>query len=194
MLTRSILLLVVSLVLQGCSTSPWQRGFVGVQPMAPSDGEAPVGVREVPWERLQRGLQELHEQAVNSDVPETEWPEERRSEAKAHLLRTLQVSQESAAVTVVGRSEFRTTSALRPERDGNLVELARKVGANEVVWSRRRLGTAETIIQEPVTTYSSGAGWSRRGRRGSFSETSTTWVPVVVAADEFAYVAYFLRR
>jgi hypothetical protein len=193
MLLRLFVLLAFLVVLQGCSTSPWEREFVGVQPAAPVDTSGSVSVREVPWERLQKGLEDLHQQAVSSDVPESEWPEDRRAAAKAHLLRTLQVSQDPAQVTVVGRSEFRTTRALRPQRDGDLVDLARKAGANEVVWSRRHLGTADTIIQEPVTTFSSGHGWSRRSR-GSFSETSTTWVPVVVAADEFAYVAYFLRR
>jgi hypothetical protein len=193
MLLRTTLLAAVLAILQGCSTNPWEREFAGVELATLEGGQTTVNVREVPWERLQKGLEELHQQAVASDVPESEWPEDRRAQARAHLLRTLQVSQDPAQVTVVGRSEFRTTTTLRPDRDANLVDLARKVGANEVVWSRRHLGTADTIIQEPVTTFSSGHGWSRRSR-GSFSESSTTWVPVVVAADEYAYVAYFLRR
>jgi uncharacterized protein YceK len=192
MLFRIIVLALVLPLLGGCSVSVWERSFVATGEVAQVASNAPVRVREVDWGRLQAGLERLQRAAAESDVPESEWPRERREEAKAELLRVLQVTGDPAAVEVVGRSDFRTTSELRPERDEDLVRLARKVGATEVVWSRRLLGKGETIIREPVTTYSTDWGWGRR-RRGGL-DSSTAWVPVVVAADEYAYVAYFLRR
>jgi hypothetical protein len=45
-----------------------------------------------------------------------------------------------------------------------------------------------------VTSYMTSFGSGRRRGGGMFSATSTTWVPVRVQADEYAYVAYFLRQ
>ena len=178
--------------LGGCTASVWEREFVRTGEVRAVEAGGPVRMREVDWGRLQGGLEGMRRAAAESDVPETEWSADRRAAAKAELLRILQVTDDAAGVEVVGRSEFRATRAMRPERDEELVGLARKVGATDVVWSRRLLGKAETIIREPVTTYSTGWGWGRRSRGGM--ESTTAWVPVVVAADEYAYVAYFLRR
>ncbi len=190
--------ILAGLPLGGCATSAWEREFVPSAELAERPGDAPVRVREVPWDRLQQGLRELEAQASQSDAPMSEWSSEKRAEAKARLLRTLQVTDDPAGVTVVGRSDFRTTTQLRPETSGQeeLIKLAHKVGASEVVWSRRLLGKADTIVQEPVTTFSSafGRSWGRRRYGGGFSDTTTSWVPVRVQADEYAYVAYFLKR
>jgi hypothetical protein len=195
MLMRIAIVLLACVVLGGCSGSRWEQEFTPTAAVEPLPGNVPVRVREVDWDRLQSGLDSMRQEAAASDVPESEWTQDKRDAAKARLLRTLQVSADPMSVEVVGRSEFRTTDSLRPDRDGQLAELAKKVGATEVVWSRRHLGKADTIIEEPVNSYSTVNEWGgRRGRDRSYSESTTTWVPVVVAADEFAYVAYFLRR
>ena len=52
----------------------------------------------------------------------------------------------------------------------------------------------------PVTSYTTDTylAPSRRGRRGSRVETlnssSTTWVPMQVTQDRYAYHAFFVRR
>lgn len=195
MLLRLSLLALLLTLLTGCSTSHWEQEFVATAPIQPLPKEADVHIREVDWDRLQRGLDDLRREAAESDVPQSEWTADQHEHAKALLLRTLQVTADPAHVDLIGRSEFRSTDHLRPDRDGQLAVLARKVGATEVVWSRRHLGKTDTIIEEPVTTYSTVHEWGGRRHRGqSYTESSTTWVPVVVSADEFAYVAYFLRR
>lgn len=152
-----------------------------------------MSVREVDWKRLIDGLEELKEAEARSDVPRGQWPESRQREHKAAFLRTLQVTGEPKGVHILGRTEFRTTAPLKPQLDSDLRRFARKIGANEVVWARFYLGKTEEIVREPVTTYTTGTDFSRRGS-DAYSESSTSWVPVVVDADEFEYAAYFLRR
>lgn len=192
-------LLLLAALLTGCATSEWERDYIPSARQSSLAKDAPVTIREVPWDRLQAGLRELESEQSRSDAPASEWTSEKRAAAKGKLLKTLQVTGDPASVEVVGRSDFRSTTPLRPETSGqdDLKALARKVGATDVVWSRRLLGKADTIVQEPVTTYSSGFddSWGRRRRNlGDYVDTSTSWVPVRVQADEYAYVAYFLRQ
>ncbi|MCC6319953.1 MAG: hypothetical protein IT438_00775 [Phycisphaerales bacterium] len=181
------------LLLGGCSDSPWKKTYT------PSDeaiGRAgyhgPVKVREVPWERVQDTLNELHAEVVASDVPEEDWPDGRKAQRHARLLKGLQVTADPSTVDVLGRSEFRSTDSIRPG-DGKLEEIARSVGANTVVWSSLYMGQADVIRSEPVTEFRSGS-YSPRGAgpSRSYSETSTIYVPVYIKADERAWIAYFL--
>jgi hypothetical protein len=184
-------------ILEGCTASPWQSNFVSTAPSAALATDAPVQIREVPWDRLQQGLGELEAQASGSDVHPADWSPQQKEEAKAKLLKTLQVSENPSSVTIIGRSDFRSTTEIHPESNdqADLINFARRVGATKVVWSRRLLGKEDVIIQEPVTTYSSGFDdhWGHRHGNVPFTYTSTTWVPLQVAADQYAYVAYFLR-
>jgi hypothetical protein len=183
-------------VLQGCTSSPWEQNFVATAEAPPLANNAPVQLREVQWDRVQAGLREIEAKEAATDVHPEDWPPEKKAAVKGSLLRTLQVSEDPSKVEIVGRSTFRTTTPLSPESDRDLVTLARKVGADRVVWTRSLMGRADRIVQEPVTTFgtSFGTGWGhRRGPSTAFTQTSTTWVPVVVQADEIAYVAYFLR-
>jgi hypothetical protein len=145
-------------------------------------------------------LRELRDRAAASDAPLDEWPEAERLSMKATLLRALQVTQDPTDVAVLGRSDFRTTETYRPESTDqpDLTGFARSIGATEVIWARGHMGTAETIVREPINTWSYGSevAWDRRrGRWRSYpySEQSTTFVPVRVEAEQFAYIAYYLR-
>lgn len=190
----------VPLFAAACSTSPWERSFEPSTQasIAPAPSDAPVRIREVPWDRIQATLRELEAEVAASDVPPEEWPPERRAEADARLLRALQVTRDPATVEILGVSEFRTTDPIRPggaDQD-QLARFARQIGATEVVWSRRYLGKTERIVDRPVTYYDFGSGWALgRYRRGAgvFTGSTTTWLPVVVEADESAYLAFFLR-
>lgn len=188
-----------ALTAAGCGPSVWKARFepAGVE-APPRAANAAVQVREVPWERLEPALAELEKDVAASDVHPDDWPEERRAEARAKLLRGLQVSVDASAVQVLGRSYFRTTDDVRPG-DGELAAFARELGATQVVWSRTHVGKADRIVQEPVTEYRTG-WWDdpvsrdrRNGPSGRYTESSTTWVPVKVQADEYAFIAYYLR-
>lgn len=195
-----LIVLGVAASLGGCAApSMWERNYVGSQatPLPPA---APVQVRKVAWERVQGVLKDMESQAAASDIHPNDWSEGKKAEVKSQMLRGLQVSENPATVEVLGRSNFRTTSAINPETtdDAALSEFARKLGATRVAWTSSYLGKADTIVQEPVSTWSQGTTWGARDERGryrsrDYSENSTTWVPIRVQADEYAYVAYFLR-
>lgn len=197
MIRLSRLLVLLALLLTGCDASPWSTSFSPSGESAPPlEAGSAVALREVPWERLQETLNELHRERIESDIHPDEWSVERKEAAKARLLIGLQVSIDPARITVLGRSEFRSTRQVAPD-DGGLEAQARKVGATMVVWSRTYLGRREITTQEPVNQYTTV--WrpyrDRRGRwrHESVTEQSTIWVPIQVQADEHAWTAYFLR-
>lgn len=180
----------------GCTSSPWAASFTPAFPRAapprvPED--APVLIRAVPWERLNDHALYLKQRETDSDTHITEWSPAQHAEVRANLLRALQVTDDPATITVVGSSHFKTIDALNPA-DGTLERFARRRGSNLVVWARRYAGLVDTIIEHPTTTHTTGWRSGPRYRREHYTETSTTWVPFRVAAEEYAYTAYFLRR
>ena len=188
---------VASSLLGGCATSPWQAAYTSLstEPLSPTTD---VKIRGVSWERLEPVLRELDAEAAKSDAPPEEWPADLRAPRQTSLLEALQVTRDAGTVDIIGRSAFKTTDIVEPE-DGELAALARQKGADLVVYSRSYLGKTEKIVQEPVTTYSSGTNswWAsdarRRRRHVDFSESSTSWVPMKIQADEHFVVAYFLK-
>ena len=184
----------------GCAgPSLWERHFVASMPgvqvskEAPSKSAPPARVRRVPWERLQSTLQDLEQEAAASDAPIDEWAPEKRADADARLLRGLQVTAAPATVDVLGFSEFRTTQFGQPD-EAELQTTARRVGADTVVWASEYLGKTDAVVERPVTTSTTWTNWYSRGRRTrTYTDTSTTFVPVRIQADQFAFVAFFLR-
>jgi hypothetical protein len=190
---------VVAAACAGCSTSPWESEFRAaggsVNSLPPN---APVRLREVEWERVQRTLSEISAERAASDSHPDDWPQEKRDAELARLLRGLQVQGTPATVRLLGRSDFRSTGRVRPE-DGALAEFARRIGATTVAWTSTYLGKADSVRQEAVTEYRSGTvdRWNsveRSRRPASYTEASTVYVPVVVRADEYAFAAFFLRE
>lgn len=153
-----------------------------------------VEIREIAWDRMEAAL-DIERRAGLGDVHPRDWSDETRTPERMALLRELQVPDSTAAM-ILGRATFASTDIATKQE---LLEKARKVGANRVIVSTRPLGQREVIRDEPVTTTSTGTRWtSRRDRDGryrheSYSEQSTTYVPVVVDADLIQYAAYFLR-
>lgn len=182
----------------GCQSSPWESEFrsSGASAATAIPDDAPLRIREVPWERIQNTLARLDAERAASDVHPDDWDQARKDAAKAELLRGLQVSEPPSSVQILGRSDFRTTNKLAvPADDAELKRFARKIGATTVIWSSSYLGKADVVRSEPVTEWRSGS-WSPRssdGRSRTFSENSTIWVPIVVQQDERAWMAYFLR-
>jgi hypothetical protein len=190
--------LLATLALSGCkSQTIWERALERgpeasiVQAIQPGE----ITVRQVPWERVDRTIRDLEAQYAASDIHPDEWSDDQRNAAKGTLLRGLQVSQSPASVRVLGRSYFKTTDAI-PRDDADLRSLGAKLGANMVVYSTRVLGKADKIVSEPVTSNTWGSGW-RRDRNGNYrpdtySESTTSWVPLRITADETGAVAYYL--
>lgn len=187
-------LAVAALGLPACSTT-WQDEYQGVaEGTYPPSGS--VVVREVPWARISGALADIEAQRASSDTHPDEWSEQRLLAEQAALLSGLQISEDPSDILVLGRSVFRSTNHLSPE-DGSLAEFARSIGADYAVYSANYLGTKQVARQEPV--YRSGLGIRYYHDDGHLHRAYTPWdrtvfVPVVVEADEYAWVVYYLRR
>jgi hypothetical protein len=194
----AIVLAAAAQFMAGCaSETVWERALERGPEASPVNVSLAneVTVRQVPWERVDRTIRELEASYASSDIHPDEWTSEQKMAAKGTLLRGLQVSQPAASVRVLGRSYFRTTDSM-PRSDADLRALGAKLGANMVVYSTRVLGKADKIVSEPVTSNTWGSGW-RRDRDGdyrpdTYSESTTSWVPLRITADETGAVAYYL--
>lgn len=183
------------LMLTGC-TSRWQDAYVSTGVAAPELAPGtPVVVREITWDRMNATLSELQADRTKSDVHPDDWSAEQKEAARLKLLRGLQVQGDA---DVLGRSEFKSTEPDRGRAsERELSEFAAKVGANRVVWASRFVGQTDVVKQEQAqvnqwreTRYRDANGaW----RSSPYYDSTTIYVPVVVRADEYAFVAYFLR-
>lgn len=188
----------------GCAPPLWESEFraergVGAPAgiAAPLAKDAPVRVREVPWERVDATLRALNGRVASSDVHPDDWTPAQHAEAQAQLLRGLQISEDPAIVRVLGRSVFRTTDRVSPD-DGSLAAFARRLGADTVVWTSTYVGKAQVVREKPVDEYRTVTAyeWDRstkRWRDRRTTESATYWVPIVVEEDQYAWMAYFLR-
>ena len=194
----ALVALCMGMVLSGCESSPWESQYHSLGVTVPGLGPADrVVIREVAWDRVQGTLTQLEAERSASDVHVDDWTEEQKAAAKARLLRGLQVSGDPKAVELLGRSDFRTTSAVRPD-DGSLESFARRIGATKVVWARQYLGKTDRVQQESATelrtrTWTGGKQADGTRRTYTSTENATVFYPVVVKADENAWVAFFLR-
>lgn len=183
------------LTMAGCQGSRWEKGLsTGPESAAPLAETVSVRFREVQWERVESTLEALRRDEAESSVNPSEWGPERRAEHRAKLLTGLQISEPAPRVRVLAKSEFRTTDAINVPSE-EMEALARRLGADTVVWSRRLLGKADRVVSEPSTSFTDGTYWSRgadgRVRSRSYSETRTDWIPVRVQVDETAYIGFF---
>jgi len=189
---------LLTFALGGCAPSRWETSFTPSprSVAVPLAKDAHVRLREVPWERVQGTLDELNKEITASDTHPDEWPVEKREAAKAKLLKGLQISSDPGPIEVLGSSEFAAHDTERPTEE-DLLAFARRIGATTVVWSCTYLGKSQTIVDRPVTEFRDGPRWRDRDGRwheSAFSGPSTTWVPVVVNADERGWMAFFLRE
>ena len=183
----TVLCLTLGLVVGGCAGGPsvWEQNLSSGPDAAPAiASQTQVSVRNIPWEQM--------EQTVVNQLAAAQ----RNAEAKSQLLRGLAVPGNPAAVRVVGKSEFKTTDKMSTD-SVEFHNLARKLGADTVVWSSKVMGKVDKVVQQPVTTMSSpsvsGRPFEANSRSGSLADNRTTYVPVTVKADEVAFVVYYLR-
>jgi hypothetical protein len=206
-LSLSVSMTLTALCLGGCaSPNPWSQSYVREKALSPDLAlapldRAPVQVRSIPWDRMEMAMREWETEATKSDVHPEDWDANKKESVKGSLLRNLQISNDPAAISIVGRAGFKTTDTIRPDTPSDEEELrkfARTIGANQVIWASKYVGKADAIVQESVTSYTTGTDWNydrsdRRRRHEPFSASTTTWVPVRIQKDETAYVAVFLR-
>ncbi|KAA0217211.1 MAG: hypothetical protein DYG94_01775 [Leptolyngbya sp. PLA3] len=191
---------MAALVMLGGCASVWERSYESRIGAAAESlpARADVAVREVPWSRVEEALRELSVMWEQSDEPYEEWAAEKKRQADAKLLRALQVTESVDEVQIIGRSSFKTVERVRPHA-GALEKFARSIGADMAIWASRYVGKSERIESQPV--YSSGYRHvqyydtrAKRYRTRLEYDDWTTYVPVVIEADETAWVVYYLRH
>ena len=191
-LTTGLLVLLALAPLGACATA-WKQHYEGEPPGSVEPSES-VTLREVPWARVDQMLRDIESARAASDTHPDEWPPERLAAEKATLLEGLQISEPPDDIEILGRSVFRSTTPLRPG-DGSLASFARSIGADYAVWSSNYLGTKEIVQQEPVRSTGFYGSYRHDGRHGYYDPWGrTSFVPVVIEADEHAWVVYYLRR
>ena len=195
---RVVLLLAACAAATGCASNQWATNFqpVAAAPAteAPLAQNAQIAVREVPWGPFTELLQRLQARIAQDPRPLDQWPEPERTALKRDFLDGLNITLDPATITVLGRSEFRTTDFSAPDQN-QIVEAARKVGANSVIWSGNYLGKVQSVQSQPVYAPASGY-FGYRPDPVYYSRTydpSVLYVPVVVSEDEYAYIAFFMR-
>jgi hypothetical protein len=197
---RVLLLLFAAMVstLTACS-SPWKATFEPAGGPGDARAFAPterVIIREVPWARVDNALRVIDANRAASDVHPDELTDAQRTEERAMLATALQLSEDPADLAFLGRCVFTTTSNV-DLLDGSLSRFARSIGADYAIWSNTFVGRAQAIEREAVT--STGWGWTRHYRRDGRVDydllpyNETTYVPIVVERDKFAWVVYFVR-
>ncbi len=189
--------LLTGSTLAGC-TSDWSDNFQPARGFIAADLGGAVIVREAPFERIQAALDELHAEWVASDTHPDDWAPQRRQFASEKMLRALQLPADAATYQILGRSVFTSIEDIAPS-DGELASFAQDIGADYAIWSRQYVGQRDTIVHEPVTTHGRRSYLyydeaKRKWRTDSRSDSSTTYVPIVVSADEHAFIAYYIRK
>lgn len=190
---RMLSILLFGAILGGCS-SPWKDHYVGA-PIGHYERVDDAVVREVPWQRIDEALHFIDDQRAESDVHWSEWSRDDKFEEQGVLLKALQISVDPRDIIVLGRSVFRSTDEISP-RDGSLKSFAESIGADYAIWSAHYVGKAERVVQEPVRR--SGISFGVHSGHGHHAHSTGVWdqtvyVPVVVEADEYAWVVYYLR-
>lgn len=191
----SLALVALAMSLSACTTS-WQDHYRGA-PLGAYEPTEEVIVRDVPWSRIDDTLIRIEAERARSDTHWDDWSSDQRLDEQAELLTGLQISEDPRDIIVLGRSVFRSTDHLSPD-DGSLENFAASIGADYAIWSAHYLGTKEVVQQEQVRAH----GFGSRGyydshgkyRRDYQPWDRTVFVPVVVEADEYAWVVYYLRR
>jgi hypothetical protein len=157
-----------------------------------------VQVRTIEYERFRQYAERERELRIVSPTAPQDQPTDQRLAARQRLLDALQIPEPADQIIVLGWSEFADLERHDPA-SRQLANFARRTGADYVVVTQEYQGPVSTIVREPVTTYARGYTTVSPGRRGrprtlTYSDTSTTWVPVQVTADSYYHQTFYLRR
>jgi len=199
--TRIVGTLIAAFVTAAGCASPWEKNFVANPDLAGQKFAATTAVelRTIPFERYQRYVENEHKRRVESTTAPQDLPREEQLAAKDRLLEALQLRERGDDAEVLGWSEFVADEPLRADSP-KLADFGKKVGADYVIVASNYAGQVTRTEERPVTTYSQGfTTFTRgRGRRGavsnSYSDQTTTWVPMLVTTDEYFYEAVYVRK
>jgi hypothetical protein len=203
--TLTVALLALLLTFASGCANPWKEAFEPNPALGSArfpKSTSAVTVRDVEFERLRQFTEGERERRITSaTAPADRTPEEKLA-AKNRLLEALQLPARGDQVTVLGSSQFVSAEPLKPQSDKKLRTFAQQIGADTVVVSASYLGQAQRMDTVPVTTYTNDSyirySFDRNGRRiprtESVNSSSTTWVPMQVTEDQYAYHAFFVRR
>jgi len=195
----------ILLFLAGGCANPWKAAFEPNPDLGSARYPAYAGdvaVRAVEHERLLKFTEGERERRITSSTAPADLPPQEKAAAKDRLLEALQLPARGDEAVILGSSQFVSAEPLEPQKDKRLRDFARKTGADTVVVSSSYLGQAQRMDTVPVTTYTNDTyirhSFDRTGRRVPRTETvnssSTTWVPMTVTEDQYAYHAFFVRR
>ena len=199
-----LLALVLLVTFAGGCANPWKESFEPNPELGSAryPATASVAVRDVEYERLHKFTEGERERRIASATAPSDLSAQEKLAAKNRLLEALQLPARGDEAIVLGSSQFVSAEPLKPATDKKLRDFARKQGADTVVISSSYLGQAQRIDTVPVTTYTNDTyirhSFDRNGRRvprtESVNSSSTTWVPMPVTEDQYAYHAFFIRR
>jgi hypothetical protein len=204
--TLTVAALTFLLLLAGGCANPWKESFEPNPELGsaqfPTRKNANVAVRDVEYERLRQFTDNERQRRIASATAPSDLSAQEKIAAKNRLLEALQFPARGDEAIVLGSSQFVTAEPLKPNTDKKLRDFARKTGATAVVVSSTYLGQAQRMDTVPVTTYSNDTyirhTFDRNGRRvprtESVNSSSTTWVPMQVTEDRYAYHAFFIRQ
>jgi hypothetical protein len=192
---------ITLLGLAGCKQSAWTSNFEpapGVTITTPAaDARPAVRVSRVPYERIAAYLDAERQAMINADVPPTQWPESQRQQMATMLVRQLQLTTDAPGARLLGRSTFTTTDSDRAD-EAALADAAAALGATHAVWASRHIGQVDRIDRETVfidrwdTNYFYDPATGRY-RQSVFPDRATASVPVARRADQYEFIAFFLR-
>jgi hypothetical protein len=197
--------LALLLLLAGGCANPWKESFEPNPEIGSArfpKTTANVAVRDVEYERLRQFTETERQRRITSATAPADFSAPEKLAAKNRLLEALQLPARGDQAVVLGSSQFVTAEPLKPTTDKKLRDFAQKTGADTVVVSSTYLGQAQRTETVPVTTYSNDTyirhSFDRNGRRvprtESVNSSSTTWVPMQVTEDRYAYHAFFIRQ
>ena len=201
----SCLVATLFLFLIGGCANPWKQSFEPNPELGSARYPARSGgvaIRDVEYERLQKFAEGERQRRIASATAPSDLSPDEKLAARNRLLEALQLPARGDDTIVLGSSQFVSAEPLKPHADKRLLDFARKQGADTVVVSGSYLGQSERIDTVPVTTYTNDTyirhNFDRNGRRVPDTETlhssSTTWVPMPVTEDRYAYHAFFIRQ
>jgi len=184
----------------GCA-SPWEKNFHANPTLLRKTSYPPapqVELRVVEFERLANYENNERQARVQNATSSADYTPQQRMAAKDRLLEALQLKERGNEIEILGWSRFVETEARDPH-DADLLNFARKIGADVVVASIGYTGQVNRIVDYPLTSYSNyyTTVVGPNGRRQSVYSSggsSTVWVPTAVTENQYYHQAVFLRR
>lgn len=186
----------------GCA-SPWQQFYAPVLgtnaiQFPPTDS---VSIRTVEYERMQKYVEKEKQWLASNNKAIEQFTKAERWEVKNRLLEAVRLPERNDAIAMLGFSEF-VIGQPQNVNDPRLEAFAKQIGADYAVVTGTFVGQSNKVVSVPVTDYSQSQStayiYGSRGYVGSAniysSGTTTGWVPMTVAQNQYVYTCMFFRK